>query len=452
MCLYPPSGKGRALDDPAVIQALSDGGVTYGAKRDAIIQAVKRVSETGEPALDLLAAEGSPPEKGEDGRIEIVVDFQPKDGRCWINSDGSVDFFKLRRIDSALEGEVVARIVLPTVGREGCTVTGERLPGIEGKRADVRLGDNVVFSEDGSEIRATISGQFHFEEGTISVRQVHVVDGDIDFSTGSLELIGDLVVRGSVLDGFEIRAKGSVTIEGTVGSSVVLAGRHINIGRGVFGKQRGMVRAGGDVAVAFLQNATVYAGGDLHVGNQILNSRAFAKGKVTVSSGKGLIVGGRVQAGKGIEARIIGSGLGSRTEVITGVDWEIEERVALLREQVQKMEENLGKLDGITRQASQMLQDPPANLSPEQRQLIAAVLAKRQTMERELVQLKKEQRETRAKVFLPMPADIVATNILHVDVRCTIRDAKLRIRKPAKCARVTYDKEEDKLLMSGHLG
>ena len=51
-------------------------------------------------------------------------------------------------------------------------------------------------------------------------------------------------------------------------------GGSVNIGRGIFGKERGMIRAQGDVNVTFLQNATVYAGGDINVGNQILNSRA----------------------------------------------------------------------------------------------------------------------------------------------------------------------------------
>jgi hypothetical protein len=380
------------------------------------------------------------------------VDLQSKVDRYWINADGTVDFFKLRRIDSVQKGQVLARIVPPTAGREGHTVTGEKLPGIRGKLAnDIRLGENVEPSADGKELLAGITGQIHIEHGTISVQPVHVVDGDVDFSTGNLDFIGDLMIRGHVLDGFEIRAGGNITIEGTVGSSVVRAGGNINIGRGIFGKQRGVVRAGGDVTVTFLQNATVYAGGDIQVGNQILNSRVFARGKVIVRSGKGAIVGGRVQGGKGIEAKVIGSDFGTKTEVIAGIDWQIEEKIRRLRQQIDRLQENLSKLNEMTQQYLQVVQGQVTDLSSEERKLVSAAIAKRKSMERELAQLEIEQRETRPHILLRLPGSIVATNILHVDVRCTIWDAKLRIRRPEKCARVTYDKVTDGLVVSRYL-
>ena len=455
MSLYPPSGKGQALDVTTVTQALFEQGITYGIKREVITDTLKRVSKTGEPVLDVPVAQGRPGKQGKDGRLDIVVDFQSKVDRYSINADGTVDFFKLRRIDSVHEGQLLARIVPHTVGREGCTVTGKELPGVEGKPADVCLGDNVILSEDVTEVRAGISGQIHVENDKISVLPVHVVDGDIDYSTGNLEFVGDLVIRGSVLDGFEIRADGNITVEGTVGSSVVRAGGNVHVGQGVFGKQRGTIRARGDVSASFLQNATVYAGGDLQVGNQILNSLAVARGKVIVMSGKGSIVGGRVQGGKGVQADIIGSDFGTKTEVISGVDWEIEEKSKLLHEQIERLQENLTKLDAVTHQYLQLLQgriqDKTTKLSLAERELITQALDKRKAMENELVRRETEERKNRQKILLPLPADIIARSILHVDVRCTVRDANLRVRKPEKCARVSYNKTSGKLVISPYI-
>ena len=375
----------------------------------------------------------------------MLADFKSKADRYWINAAGEVDYYKLRRIDSVQEGDLLARFTPPSPGRPGCTVTGDKLPETGGKPAKIRLGDNVVLSQDGTEVYSTISGQIHYENDVISVKPIHVIDGDVDFSTGNLEFVGDLTVRGNVLDGFELRAGANVTVEGTVGASKVYAGGDVNVARGVFGKERGLIRADGDVIVTFLQNAKVYAGGDLNVGNQILNSNAYARGKVNVKTGKGIIVGGRVQAGKGIEAKVIGSDLGTRTEVVSGIDWKVEESLKRLRRQVERHEENLAKLDAMLQQFLRLAQGKLDELPPEDRQLAMAALAKRKTIEKELLDLETQQREVRPKILIPLPADIIATNILHVDVRCTIWDAVLRIRNPEKCARVRYDEETERL-------
>ena len=43
-----------------------------------------------------------------------------------------------------------------------------------------------------------------------------------------------------------------------------------------------------------------------------------------------------LQGGKGIEAKVIGSDFGTRTEIISGIDWEIEENLKILRDQIEK--------------------------------------------------------------------------------------------------------------------
>ncbi|MFH1740152.1 MAG: FapA family protein [bacterium] len=449
--IYPPSGKGKHLDVAEIIPKLFNAGITYGIQRQVIANAVKQVRETGEPELFVRVAKGRPAEKGKDGRLDMLADVKSKTDRYWINADGTVNFYKLSRIDSVQEGEVLANITPPICGREGCTVTGEKIPGIEGKAAKVRMGENVILSDDETQVSAAISGQVHLEDNVLCVRPIYVVNGDVDFSTGNLEFIGDLTVRGNVQDGFELQVGGNITIEGTVGSCSITAGGNVNVGRGVFGRERGMIRARGDVTVAFLQNATVYAGGNILLANQILNSRVFAKEKILATTGKGSIVGGRVQAGKGIEAKVIGSDFGTRTEVLSGIDWEVEENLKTLRNQIERHQENLAKLDAMIHQFLQTVQLQIDDLPAEERQLIHTAITKRKVIEEELHRTENEQRNVRTQILLPLPADIVATYMLHVDVRCCIWDAKLRVRKPEKCARVSYDKETERLVMSSYI-
>ncbi|HPA44593.1 MAG TPA: FapA family protein [bacterium] len=450
LSIHPPSGNGKFLAVSDIIPMLFERGIVCGISPVTLLKMAKKVRKTGEPE-EGIRIQGVQPEKGRDGRLEILVDYQSKADRYWIKADGSVDFYKLSRIDSVQEGDLLARIIPPSPGQDGYTVTGERIPGPEGESHAVRLGENVVLSENGAEIRAGIAGQIHFEDNTISVRPIYVVGGDVDFSTGNLDFIGDLMVRGNVLDGFDLKAGGNVVVHGTVGSCSIRAEGDVSVGRGVFGRERGLIRAGGDVTVAFLQNATVYSGSDVRMANQILNSRVYAKGKVVVTTGKGSIVGGHIQAGKGVEAKVIGSDFGTKTEIVSGVDWEVEERLVLLHKDLERNRENLEKLDRTIRQFLQAAQNRLENVPPEERRLLEAAVGKRRAIQAELERLEAEQRDTRVKILLPLPADIIATYILHVDVRCTVWDARLRIRKPEKCARVTYDKETERLKVTPYI-
>ena len=43
----------------------------------------------------------------------MIADVKSKTDRYWINADGSVNFYKLSRIDSVQEGETLAKLIKP---------------------------------------------------------------------------------------------------------------------------------------------------------------------------------------------------------------------------------------------------------------------------------------------------------------------------------------------------
>lgn len=93
------------------------------------------------------------------------------------------------------------------------------------------------------EVRAARDGTPGWDDGRITVRGVHEVDGDL---TGEHELLGGAAVRGNVRAGTHLRATGGIQIEGVIERSEVIAGGVLDIDGHAFGAE---LRAGGADAV-----------------------------------------------------------------------------------------------------------------------------------------------------------------------------------------------------------
>ena len=130
---------------------------------------------------------------------------------------------------------------------------------------------------------------------------------------------GDCLVLGTVMDGARMKVEGSLRVEGGIESAEVTVGGSVEILRGVSGNGGGIIRAGGDLRARFLDHATVSVAGDLVVETSILHCTLRADGDVRLTSGRGIIAGGRVVCGGNMEAGIIGGAFGTDTYVSAGL-------------------------------------------------------------------------------------------------------------------------------------
>jgi len=64
----------------------------------------------------------------------------------------------------------------------------------------------------------------------------------VDFVTGNIFFNGNVVVCGTVLDGFEIKADGDIIVSKIVESATLTAGRDVIVKGGVLGRGKGLSR------------------------------------------------------------------------------------------------------------------------------------------------------------------------------------------------------------------
>ncbi|MCI8437897.1 MAG: DUF342 domain-containing protein [Oscillospiraceae bacterium] len=348
--VYPPIGEGQELSKEMVSKAISDSGIQYGLDETL----PDSLPEKPDRYFHLFPlAQGTAAIHGKDGSV-VDLFARKIEREVTVDEFNQVDYSSLNLVQNVEEGAVICRIILPTEGVPGKTVQGKEIPARNGRPAAVPQGRNTEVSEDGTKLVATRSGHVEFTGRAFMVKPLLDIPGDVDFSVGSINFLGDVHVHGDICSGFTVRATGNITVDGVVEASTVEAGGDLVVAKGVLGNNQAVVTAHQTVYAKYLENCRVHARESLQT-DCIVNCDVYSDGTVQVRSGRGTIIGGCVRAATEVNASIVGSRSERPTMVILGgqpcEDFEKE----LLQQELREMSD---ELDKVSRQP-----DSPAKLS-----------------------------------------------------------------------------------------
>lgn len=260
-------------------------------------------------------------------RIRFFVRKAP--GRPLELKNGRVDFFELQTIQNVRAGQVLA----------------EALPEVEDfDPREFPLGQNVYIPPENPRVLlSAVDGHAYWKDGKIHVSPLYVVDDDVGASTGNLHFVGKIWVKGTVRAGFLVEAKEAI-IEGDV-EGTVLTKRDLEV-KGGIANGRKRVICGGNLRATYILNSHVEARGDIEVESYIRDSEVYSGGTITVHGRPGAIIGGHVQAKRGIKIRVLGSGLSTGTRLSAGIDPFLER---LVRVKLKELEEERAQIEEIMR-------------------------------------------------------------------------------------------------------
>ncbi len=337
---YPPVGGGKELDRDMLTKALGEKQVKYGLD-DELLDALP---DSPERYFRLhLAARGRAAVHGSDGQIVDLFARSPE-RKLVVDENNRVDYAAVSFIQNVEEGDTICRIIAPTPGENGKTVLGQELAARDGRAAVVPKGRNTAIAEDGSALVAAKTGHVEFNGRTFQVKPVLEIEGNVDFSTGHINFLGDVHVHGDVCTGFTVRAMGNITVDGVVEAAEVEAGGDLVMVTGAQGDNRAVLRAGRSIYAKFLENCCVYAMEDL-CSDCVVNCSVYCDGLVEVRSGRGTIIGGSIRAAHEVSARVLGSRAENHTDVVLGgMPCQEFDREVLLRE-IADLEEELEKTE-----------------------------------------------------------------------------------------------------------
>ena len=153
----------------------------------------------------------------------------------------------------------------------------------------------------------------------------------MDFSTGHIDFPGDVVIKGQIKQGFKVKAGGSLVCGKLIDASEIVCGGDLETGQGILGRMQGTVKVGGAVHAKFIENCYLEARGDVFVTTGCLNSVICTLGALSTGP-KGVIIGGKISAQKGVSSFQIGSSAGVKTEIHCGIDYIVQQKLTWIRD------------------------------------------------------------------------------------------------------------------------
>lgn len=293
--------RGDNVTEEDIHGALKQRGIVIGIKDKAIAEMIKkkRVNEK------VLIAEGTPAEDGKDGWFEFFVRLDLPRIPAPL-PDGGVDYVNIEAFEMVDKGERIAVYHPAEKGKDGQNVFGEVIRANDGMEKKPLKGEGFTIEQDGVTYISKMSGKFEYINGQIIITNMVIVREDVTSVTGKLEVDGSVYVVGSVYSGGYISATGDIIIEHNVESGKLIAGGNIMIKKGSCSKNDCFIDAEGEVSGSFFEAANINAGGNIRA-NYIMNSNINTREKVIVSGSKGMLLGGRTRAIKGVDTYNIGN-------------------------------------------------------------------------------------------------------------------------------------------------
>lgn len=404
-CTLPQGGAPVQLQ--SVLQEAANKGITAELDVDAIEKALREGGES------VLIAHGKPPVPGIDGKIESLVPSM-KERSPHLDEHGLADFRDLGEIATVHAGDGLMRIIPPTSGEPGETVTGKTIPPKPGKKIIFakQLEGAAVDPNDPNLLIASISGYPVVSRDGVTVEPTYTVK-NVDLHTGNISFDGAVHVSGDVMADMKIKATGDIQVDGTVESAVLEAGGDVVIKGGVIGgselqagpdeKFHAVIKCGGSCTARFVQNAYISAGQGIFIHDIAMLSELTAGHQIIVGdkgSRRGDIIGGNARATMLVKAQNIGSPSYVKTVVYAGADQLLHERHNIAIKACEASEHKLADVNKLLDLARQH----PGRLPPE---TIRNAEATRDALITEFETLNADVEELRKEIDLANSAQVV---------------------------------------------
>lgn len=335
---YPDLVTGELPGVEMINQEISKQGITHGIIDVALI----RIKNVKERFFNELFSETRDAVNGKDA--EIIYKIQNKGpAKPKLLEDGRADYYNTNVIENVVKGQVIIEKTPPTNGVPGITVKGKAIHAMNGKNKKLPIGKNIEHSSDGLRAIASIDGMLSTARNRVSILPVFEVNGDVDFSTGNIEFLGNVIIKGSVKNGFQIKSGGDVHVYGIVEGGFIEADGNITIQTGIRGLKKSRIIAKGSVSTKFIENAYVSANLDVIAEEAIMHCDIVAGNSVVLNKNKGLIVGGTIRAAQFIRCKNIGNNLATRTEIEIGVDPALKDEFVEISKEYNQVKENIKK-------------------------------------------------------------------------------------------------------------
>ena len=420
-----------------IVTLLKDNGVKIGIDEAKISTMI----ETGYYDTESLVARGIDVVDGVDAYFDFHFNtkFDKAPAR---REDGSVDYWSIHSVELVEEGQPIATYHEPVMGSNGMNVKGKMLFAKKGRPLPPLTGKGFERSSDNVQYTSLMDGKIEMQNNRILISSVYEVNGDVGLSTGNIDFRGDVVVHGNVPTGAEIKATGSITIDGVVEGAVLESNKDVIIRGGMLGAGKGVINAKGNIHAKFFEFSTIKAEGSIYT-DSVINSEVTANEKLYLAGKHATVVGGVVNAAAGVEAFNFGNDYGVKTEIYVGVNMELKKEINYHENCIKESQDMLDKIDTGLKQFDEAIRtgaiaDPK---DPRKASLLRTKIVKQADVASHTQQLNK----LNIIVENAKDACINVLHTVHAGVIVGINDSMLNVTDDFEC--LTFQEKDGRIVM-----
>lgn len=345
---------------PMLKDAIAGRRFAFGVPEEKLRSALRAFQEQGREQ-DEPIVHGKPCEPGKDGRLELLVDPEPRLPDA--GDSDRVDYKAFTFFRTVAKGHPLARILPPAPGKVGMDVFGQAILPEPTRPFEKPLGKNTEASgSDPSLVVAACDGKLAMVDGMPEVVGTLTINDDVSLKTGNIEFPGSVDVNGDLRDNLGISAKGDVDIAGAVEDGTILCEGAVVVRGGFTGTGKGVIKSKlSSVTIGFIRNQRIESHSNIVVYNEVVNAHLSARKSILMKTLDHSVVGGYLLAYQSIEISNVGSSMGIKTILEVGKDFEVEaeltrrgEELKVLAADLEFLERMLFKLQSMVRLGSEV--------------------------------------------------------------------------------------------------
>lgn len=417
--------------------------IVYGIQKDEIIE----YCENKNYIRELVVAKGLDPKNEVNAKLvynfdtDNTIKFKEKD-------DGSIDFKSMENIRKVHKDDVICYKVPIEQGSCGVDIYGNEVLYSKAKDVSLPAGKNTYISEDELSLLSSVDGCINMRGNFLDVENVYTVDS-VDHSTGNIDFVGSVIVRGDVRSGFTVKAKENITVKGMVESSVLEAGGDITISNGMNGRGKGRIETKGNVTSKYLENCTVHSSKNVY-SDAIINSEVVAGENIILKGMRGALIGGKCTAGKVLYAKAIGTknNLKTTIDIDLGKFLNYQNEKAKNDKIIEQLETSLEsrekELVEIEKKAKSLL--PYVKKSPENEKMYKLNIIKKVQVTKEISNLKSKIIEHQAENNMISDFKVICTGIIYANTKISIGWIKYIAREDLSYSKLYNDGSDIKIV------
>jgi uncharacterized protein len=405
-----------------IISKLTTFGVARPPSEHWVASCLSQNSKNSAKLEEVVLVEGMPPIPPVDGQIVWSGDFFNTGFERDENTD-RVDFRRHAGQRNVKSEQLLATIVDPIQGENGCDVLGKTIRARKPKRCRIRLGTNIRVDEDTHAHYSTIDGRIRWNNDMLSVDDLYEISGDVGLETGDFSHTGAVLIQRDVLEGARIEAVGDIEVMGVIESAHVQTSGALFVHGGITGAEGSHVVAAGGIFAHYILDADVRAGEDIVVEREIVQSTVQTLGAVHIKSGR--IVGGTVTALGGVDVGQIGSAASVPTEVVAGEDYCLQGRILIVRNKIDAAKRNVSRIHATI----DPLRAKLATLPEKKKEVITTLLNQLPKIEAELLALVEEEKELHRESHAKANHTILIRKYLHPESKLKTKGEYIHVHE-----------------------